>query len=175
MLPPGTGSPRLRLFFALVPDAPVRAAMAAIQERWALSARPVRPELLHVTLAFLGAVDADRVDALARLAAGLEPPAVRLLLDRTGWFPGSKVAWLGAGAPPEALLAFQHSLSAALAAAGWRSEFQLWQPHVTLYRDLRTAPAKLALEPVDWAVRGFTLLASETVPGGVQYRVLASW
>ena len=149
--------------------------MVAIQKRWALPARPVRPELLHLTLAFLGAVDAVRVDALARLAASLEPPAAQLLLDQTGWFAGSRVAWLGAAAPPATLLAFQHSLSASLAAAGWRSDFPLWQPHVTLYRDLRTAPAKLDLEPVDWAVRGFSLLASETVPGGVEYRLLASW
>jgi len=102
-------------------------------------------------------------------------PSTRLVLDRTGWFPSAGVGWLGTSDLPGPLADFQAQLSRDLSRAGFRAEKRRWRPHVTLYRDLRTRPARIDFEPVEWAVSSFALMASEPAPGGVRYRALGTW
>ena len=71
------GGERLRLFCALrLPD-PVLAALVAWQARHLSAGRPVPPDNLHVTLAFLGHRPAEELPAVARelaaAAAGAGP------------------------------------------------------------------------------------------------------
>ena len=63
----------LRLFFAL-PCPPEQAtAICRWRDEQALQGRPVPPQNLHLTLAFLGAQPADCLDGLQRLAADSRP------------------------------------------------------------------------------------------------------
>lgn len=146
-----------------------------MQRQWALPARAVSPQNLHITLAFLGAMPVARLDVLLALGESLSPPCAELRLDRTGWFPQARVAWLGAGDPPQPLRAFRSDLAKRLSVAGFRGEGIPWNPHVTLYRDLRNRPGTLNFVPVEWAVRGFALLQSRPMTGGVEYHALGSW
>ena len=75
-----------RLFCALWPDAATRAALEnARSALFPLSGRPVEAANLHVTLVFLGAVDAARLPALIALA-GTRPKA--LVIFRRSFFRG---------------------------------------------------------------------------------------
>ncbi|WP_458527413.1 2'-5' RNA ligase family protein, partial [Onishia taeanensis] len=60
---------RHRLFLALWPDPAVREALSSTagQAHLACRGRPVAPEQLHLTLAFLGQVPTERLSALVAL------------------------------------------------------------------------------------------------------------
>ncbi len=98
----------MRLFIAIEETEAWRAAAAA-QQRALLDAlpvemhrslRPVREELMHITMRFLGEVDDGGIDPLQAALDGVPPFAVRLALDRAGTFgpaPRTGVVWLGVG------------------------------------------------------------------------------
>lgn len=161
-----------RVFFALWPDAEVRAAIASRRE--ASGERPGRPvpdHNLHATLVFLGDQPVGLVDRLIRE----EPPAgVRpfsLTLDRFGWFARARVAWLGGPAVPagERLVA---ELAARARAQGIEVDRRPWVPHVTLFRNVRRRPSLAPPEPLVWPVACFALV--ESVPKR-PYQVLRTW
>jgi len=165
----------LRLFFALSPPPAVRRHIAALQTELKLGGRPEAPGRLHVTLAFLGEVPEELLDKVTGAAAGCGLPVCRLRLDRLGWFPRSRVAWLGCADTPPALGRFQAELTAALEEAGLRPDRRRWHPHVTLYRKLRSPFAKIPFEAIDWPLQGFDLMHSRLEPAGPKYRSLEHW
>ena len=62
-----------RLFFALWPDEPARGRLAPLAAEVAAQAsgKPVPIAKLHLTLAFLGEVDAARIDRAVEAARGV--------------------------------------------------------------------------------------------------------
>ncbi len=166
---------RARLFFALDPDERVRQRLGRIQADLALPARRVPLPNLHITLAFLGDVAAADIGRLQTLAGTVDLPAVRLMLDRLGWFPRAGVAWLGCARPPPALSEFQQALTRCLLREGFAPDTRAWQPHVTLYRNLRTRWEKIPFEAVAWPLQGFCLLRSTSAERGPRYEPLGHW
>ena len=168
-----------RVFFALRPDAELRTRMTALQMLDGWSGRPVPPGNLHLTLLFIGDVDARRLDALKALGSDRALPPCGLTLDRLGWFPRVRVGWLGCtGGAPDMLAGFQRRLAGAAAEAGFDADTRRWTPHVTLYRHLRKAPPTMRTEPLEWRVQAYELMASrprEDGAGGVEYHTLARW
>jgi 2'-5' RNA ligase len=128
----------VRLFVAvrLPPDVAARAS-AVLPPMRAL--RPVLPELMHVTLAFLGAIDDARLDdviAAAREAAAASH-AFRLSLETVGRFPerGSPhVAWLGVGEGSAEISALAADVRTALGSRGIPFDDKPFRAHVALAR-----------------------------------------
>lgn len=176
----GTAPGRLRLFFALWPDPPARRALATLAEGVArdCGGRATPPAALHVTLAFLGSVEADLLpllEAAAAAVAGASPP-FGVTFDRPGGAAGGAIAWLGCRDPAAALPGLQRELRDALAARGVSLEPRAFRPHVTLARGCRRPPARgTAPPPVAWQVRRLALVASRPGPGGSSYRTLRQW
>lgn len=91
-----------RLFFAL--ELPSAVQKQIVQ--WRAShfpedaGRPVAADNLHLTLAFLGEVSAEKQRALAALAGRLRQPGFTLTLDDAGQWLRSRVVWLGTRQPP---------------------------------------------------------------------------
>ena len=134
---------RMRLFIAIdVPEA-VRDALVGAQhslrERASARLRWTRPDAMHLTLKFLGDVDAARVPSLSRVVAGV---AARhhpfgLSVSRLGAFPGGRrlqVVWAGIEGDLQALGALRDALESELAAEGYAAEARAFRPHVTLGR-----------------------------------------
>lgn len=165
---------RHRLFFALQPGPRTCAAIHSIQRQLA-GGRPVPPERLHATLIFLGMQSADTLSGLKTIASSLAFPSCKVLLDRLGHFPGARVAWLGPNKTPAALEDFRRRLAASVSDAGIEFDSRVWRMHVTLYRDLRTRPAIIDFEPVEWPVRGFCLMESLQGKSGLQYLPRGRW
>lgn len=166
----------VRLFFALWPDEAVRAALAdrARAARASAPGRPVPDANLHLTLAFLGQVEAARLEPLTAAVGALSLPAFELTIDRRGWWKRSGVLWLGPSAPPAALNRLVKSLWAALAPLGFWPDFRDFRPHVTVARRCRRGVAG-EIAPIRWPVDAFQLMMSVTSRKGAAYRVHAAW
>ncbi|MGV2896000.1 RNA 2',3'-cyclic phosphodiesterase [Achromobacter sp. AGC78] len=176
----------VRLFFALWPSPPLAASLA----EWAQAARPhcggrvMRTETLHLTLAFLGPVEAQLADALAAATPDRCVPPGELELDRYGVFKRQRILWAGpreAGpreaGPREApapLQAMHDGLWHWLADYGLAAPPQPFRPHVTLLRNIeRDDPPPPPPDALIWRYDRLVLVASESQTGGSRYRLVA--
>jgi len=161
----------LRLFLALWPDDDVRGQLAALGGRWMWPAGSVlyQPGDWHVTLHFIGAVGADRVDAISSgLDVPLEPFELRL--DQPQVWPRG-VAVLCAGTVPHQLRQLHDRIGAALQALGLPVDARPYRAHVTLARRAAGAVAPQGVVPLHWRARGYALVVS-TGEKGQRYRML---
>ncbi len=172
-------APRLRVFYAIWPDASARRRLESAATRTAEEAcgRPTKVDNFHVTLAFVGEVAADTLDALHAIGAGAAGggQAFTLTLDRCGSFRRQGIAWIGPSVVPEALARLAADLGDRLAQAGFRTEREAFAPHVTLARRCTQRVAAAAAAPICWRVDAVTLTASTLTPRGPDYRLLARW
>jgi 2'-5' RNA ligase len=152
-----------RLFFALWPDARLRAALLERQRHWdwPRRARPTPAGKLHVTLHFLGDVPRDRLPALGALRAGLPPgPYGALRLDTASLWRGG-IAVLESAVPPPGLAELQARLGALLRREGFATEAAArFRPHVTLARAAQGAHPPEAVAPLDWLADEVVLVES---------------
>jgi RNA 2',3'-cyclic 3'-phosphodiesterase len=139
---------------------------------------------LHLTLKFLGGVDASLVDrvatALTQAAAGVA--AFDLEVRDLGAFPSAarpRVLWAGTGAGAAQTSALAARLEAALEPLGFASESRPFSAHVTLARVRVPRPnpslaaalrgGAFGCQHVDHAA----LMRSELSPRGARYTELA--
>lgn len=174
---------KLRLFVALdLPDR-VRAGLAAWGSRTLDPAalRAVRPEALHVTLAFLGWLPEARVAEAAAIVCAAPSRAVPMrLLAEPVPLPARRPRLIALGLESSAAVALHEGLTPELVAAGlYERERRPFWPHVTVARVRKgrrgRAPAALPddlLQPFG-AVR-VCLYRSQLRPDGAEYVSLAS-
>lgn len=168
--------PKLRLFFALWPDPPTRASLAALAERVAAETggRATTPDNVHLTLAFLGSQPRDAVTELVARAEAVDASPFVLTLGHVDCWRKNAVAWLGASEIPPALSSLRAALLASLVPLHIADEARPFAVHVTLARKVTTMWRRRLPAPIAWPVDGFALVASETASDGPVYRVLAS-
>lgn len=167
---PATG----RLFLALCPDTPTRAALAAHTDAWHWSADSTRyaPADLHVTLHFIGPVPRQRIDELgAALAVPVAPFELRFG-EPALWPHG--LAVLLPMAVPKGLLQLHAHLGRALRRLDLRTDERPYRPHFTLARHAAHATPPAKCPAFGWQVRGYALMES-TGQAGQRYRVLRSY
>lgn len=166
----------VRLFYALWPSPLLAAALAgwAEQARPACGGRAMRTETLHLTLAFLGPVDAALADELAAATAEHRIPPGDVPMQRYGVFNRQRILWAGPADTPAALQAVHDGLWQWLAAYGLAAPPQPFRPHVTLLRNiLHTDPPAAPTAPLGWRYDRMVLVASESLTGGSRYRIVA--
>ncbi len=144
-----TPSGRIRSFIAIpVPSAELRALETAVKKlesdlgggvRW------VRPEGIHLTLKFMGDIQAEIAE---RILSVLPPVAARfspfeLSISGLGVFPNTRrprVLWAGVHGDLETLSALQLAVDDALGELGLPKEQRAFSPHLTLGRVRRDVP-----------------------------------
>lgn len=139
---PTTSEPTLRTFLgiALPPHLALSLAEAVPPASpW----RPTRPENLHLTLRFLGAVTSPTLADLTAHLAALEHPPLSVQLAHAGIFPQAGVLMLNV-LPSPALLQLQHLTEAAAQHMGIPPEPRPYHPHITLAR----APRRRSTPPL---------------------------
>ncbi|RLQ97885.1 RNA 2',3'-cyclic phosphodiesterase [Falsibacillus albus] len=98
----------------------------------------VHPEDVHITLAFLGVADEQRLEALKKSLDSLirHHPVFSLAIDHLGVF-GRKTAprifWAGVSAPDN-LYSLQEVVKGAALSAGFELDEKPFNPHITLAR-----------------------------------------
>ncbi|MDE1990439.1 MAG: RNA 2',3'-cyclic phosphodiesterase [Betaproteobacteria bacterium] len=167
------GPSEARLFIALRPPAPVRAALRRYQQdcRWPQGAAPVSPDKLHVTLHFLGNVPRTRLrDLLPVLRMAGSP--FRLSLDAASLWPGG-IATLTGAVPPE-LQALRAGLATRLAALGLAVDARAYKLHLTLARRAGGLVWPQAAPVFSWQATRYVLFESAHA-AALPYKMLCSY
>lgn len=166
----------IRCFFALWPDQAVREKLDQIaRDNLPKKARPVRPDNLHITLAFLGNIPVTSLDCFTQAAASVRFLPFTLVLNELGYFARPKVFWAGASEIPAALGSLFQQLNNAIRECGFEPETRPFVPHTTLARHCPFVKPG-GLDPViSWQVNRFCLVQSHTYPQGVEYEVIREW
>jgi 2'-5' RNA ligase len=148
---------------------------AADEEVW----RPVAPEALHLTLAFLGHRPEEDVAAIEEVLRAAAGPAPRLALAAGLLLPPRRARVLCAEIedPDGTLAALQARVSDGLAGAGvYRPEQRPFRAHATVARLRPRARAPRAVseapEPLEFHGEALTLFVSRLHPHGARYEPL---
>jgi 2'-5' RNA ligase len=174
----------VRLFVAIdVPDE-LRAAIESdivdpLRDR-VPGARWTRPGGRHLTLAFLGSVDDDRV---GEISEALRAPASRhasfeASFEEIGGFPNlrrPRVLWIGVGEGAEPMAALALDIESALEPLGFEPEGRPFQGHLTLarFKEPRAFDVPAAAVQLDrFSVNEIVLFQSRLHPKGARYDVL---
>jgi 2'-5' RNA ligase len=175
MAEPASGPARRRVFFAVWPDAPASGALAAAAQRAAVSCggRPTRRENLHITLAFVGEVERERIDLLCTIGGALVSEAFDLELERLGYWRHNRIVWAGARSVPAPLAALADGLNRELRGAGYRLDEKPFAAHITLLRKANCTGDLPRVEPIRWKVAEFVLVESVLDAGGSIYTPVA--
>lgn len=167
-----------RLFFAIaIPPKIQKQLVQWRAERFPADAGvPVVAANMHMTLAFLGEVSAEKQRALTAMAGRIRQPGFTLHLDDAGQWLRSRVVWLGTRQPPRGLLQLANMLRAQAARSGCYQSPQPFHPHLTL---LRHAAQAVSIPPpgFHWEipVTEFVLYESRVVGHRTRYTPLQRW
>jgi len=169
-----------RLFIALELPTDCRNALAAVATpipgvRWLVA------DQLHLTLAFLGNVDAEAQQRLRDRLAELHVPAFSMRLIRVVMFRARRptTIWAGVEEADDGLMALHGEILRAVKAAHIEMKPASFHPHITLARlkDVPTRKLRSFLEANHSrgfgtvAIEGFTLFSSVLGPDGAAHSV----
>ncbi len=190
----------MRLFVAIeAPDGwrdaahELRAALdGALGDETAARLRWVAPELLHLTLRFIGEVDEARVAALQAALDAAGPVDLALSLGAAGSFGSparTQVVWLGVGGDADGLVALADRVERAVAGSGlpadgrdsrarFRAHLTLARVHRRATRDQRVAIARAvaalaAPAPSPFHAQSLALVRSHLGSGPVRHELLS--
>lgn len=188
-------SDQIRCFIAVeLPDRikdGLRQLESALRANDPSRARWVDPDGIHLTLKFLGNVEAARLESITgkmNEAAQASDP-FQLGIQGLGAFPNLRrvqVVWVGIKGDMERLQALQKALEAGMAKIGFPAENRPFTPHLTLARLRETATteqrqalgkfiSELKIETdLMFEVNSFSLMRSQLTRDGAVYSQLAS-
>ena len=173
----------MRLFVGLAVDEAVKERLERLTLRLRAQDDGLRwstPDQWHVTLVFLGQVDDEARERLARELAGVRQAPLTLRMERLGVFERSGILHAEVEVSAE-LLRLYESMAAAVKRVGLDVEDRPYRAHITLARAknregrkaierLRRAAEQQRLS-ARWAAKEFLLYESQLSPGGSRYVV----
>lgn len=163
-----------RLFLGLMATPETQAAIAGHQTMWEWppEARLTSPEKIHLTLAFLGNVEATSEELLRRTLKTLSFEPLYLRTTAPEVFEGG-IAVLQIE-PIPALMRFRTQIIEMMRLMGLSIDRKPWRPHITLARSAQgcTPPAKPA--SVELNALQFSLVCSRPERAH-SYEVIESW
>lgn len=168
--------PTRRLFFALWPDSTVRTRCD-----WYVSSilgkrvRRIPADKLHITLAFVGSVNAETCACLEAQADALQLAPFQLHIDNLGYWHRKRLLWMGPTHMPDGLWALVTAIREAFDACGLEQERRPFQAHMTLARKFSASLPPAEAPAINWKVGSFSLVESVNSENGVSYRVLRHW
>lgn len=175
-----------RLFFAVQSTRAQQPAMqAAARSLLPQSAGRLVPAVdLHITLCFLGEVEARGVDLLVAAASTVRPALLHLELTHADWWRGSQVLCLvpePAARAVRELVALAEQLRTVATSAGVKPDDKPFRPHVTVARKVAAGATRANLWPrrleqaLPFTANGFALLRSTGRGEGPRYAVHHAW
>lgn len=167
-----------RMFLALWPDETTRSRLVDVIGllKKEIAGKWVKPDNLHITLAFLGEVDAERLPEVGRIAAMATVSGFTLVFDRVEFWPRNGIVCLAPSRTPQELVNLANCLAGRLSEAGFAMERRSYRAHLTLARKGRSAQNLIVLpEPVKWRIGSFSLVESLLDKEGAVYILRETW
>ena len=127
-------------------------------------------ERIHLTLAFLGEVEQERLAELKALP--VRGRCHELPIEQARYWPRSRIVWVGPERTPEPLLRLSGGLNRELGSRRFRTEAREFAAHITLLRDARAPEALPPLPRVRWPVEEVVLARSRLSPAGPDYSIV---
>ncbi len=175
-----------RVFFALWPDIQMREMLSKSSRDMHASfgGRQSRPDSIHLTLVFIGAVESRRIPELLNMAEHIRLSRFQVEFDRAECWRHNRIGCLGASVIPKGLSDLVQALESGLKAVEIPFDRRAYRPHITLLRkadcpgahEKRGAEMKNpAIRPFHWPARDFVLVKSSLRPDGARYVELGRW
>jgi 2'-5' RNA ligase len=183
----------IRAFIAVPVGEEVERTVESVEEalkRSRAGVKWVRPANVHVTLKFLGSVEAGRVGEIsAALTEALRgAPAFEATVSGVGTFPPNprraRVVWMGLSGGVEEMKELARRVEDAMAGLGFEKEKRPFKSHLTIGRvrrgamrldDLGKSIAEAEYKPLKLSVDRVNLVKSELTPSGAIYTTLETF
>ncbi len=175
----------IRSFVAVDTAPEVKKELAAlleqIKKRTCLSAKWVKPEQMHFTLAFLGEVSPEFIEQAKVQLEGVarHSPRFTCRLEGLGAFPGAskaRVLWAGISDGEKEIKDLQKEVVRALTQIGYVPEKRAFSPHLTLARLRSPGDASfikdISFQSSSFPVTRVILFRSLLKPEGPEYTIL---
>lgn len=179
----------MRVFIAIELPPEIKTALATLQDELQQARADVswtKPDNFHLTLKFLGEVEAARIAGITNACAdaATHVSAFSLHLQKTGVFPNlkqPKVLWVGLAGEGDTLQQLHRRVEENLQSLGFAKEARAFNPHLTLGRvkslaNIATVTAKLLAYPLpefSFHVHELVVMQSQLHPQGSIYTPLA--
>ena len=165
-----------RLFFALWPNDQLRTQMAAAARPLleGKRARSIPADNLHITLTFLGPVQARKLPAVMAAASSVDVSPFDLTIDRLEAWAGADILCLTPTSCPS-LSALVDRLRVNLLEHQLDPDRKDFRPHITIGRDWHERQVDSRIGPFAWSAEEFVLVESESSRRGSQYRIIGRW
>jgi len=131
-----------------------------------------RAETVHLTLAFMGEVEAARIESLLNSARATVGEAHSLSIEQARYWRHNRIVWVGPNEIPAPLAALAAELRSHLMGEGFALEQRAFAAHITLIRKARAPRALPDLPAITWPVEEFALVRSQLSNDGSSYEVL---
>jgi 2'-5' RNA ligase len=166
-----------RVFFALWPNEKVAQALheAGRAAQKTCGGRLMRRDTLHMTLVFLGEVNAEQLDAACAAADSVAGQPFEMVVDRSDCWRHNHIVWAGCLRTPPPLADLADVLGRRLRDGGLSLEERLLVAHATLLRNANCAAVPPPFAPIAWNVAEFVLVESRPAADGPHYRILRRW
>lgn len=164
-----------RLFLAIWPNPEQIEQLYALQGQYADWGREVAPENFHITLLFLGEVDAEVAECLNQSISSITFEPFCISLDQLGYFAKTKIFWIGPQVIPQELEMLFKRLRNYAQRCGISKLSKRYVPHVTLLRKSEVPMSDQNFAPIEWQVNDFHLVESQIDQHGAHYYTLESY
>lgn len=164
-----------RLFFALWPSEETRKAVDQFNQTLkADGLKRVKADNLHVTLVFLGHVEAQTERVIRQQANSISAQSFMLNFNQLAFWHKPRVLCLLSQTVDKPLLVLVDALTQIAEQCAIRIEDRPYQPHITLARKAQ-ALINAETPAIQWYAGSFCLVESCSTPEGVQYQVVQRW
>jgi len=164
-----------RLFFALWPSDATRKSVGQFSQRIkARDLKIVKADNLHVTLVFLGNVDAQTERVIRQKASSIRAQAFILNFNQLAFWHKPRVLCLLSQLVDPQLLVLVGALMQIAEQSTIKIEDRPYRPHITLVRKAQVL-VNANVPAIQWYAGSFCLVESCSTPEGVQYRVVQQW
>lgn len=164
-----------RLFFGLLPDKEVHDQLMTLSRSFPIvkGVKPVPKDNLHITLQFLGHLEASECKCLEKKMVQTFVQALSLRFDLYGYFKPSQTLWLGCSSYPRELTRLVNHLKSIGEHCGANIDQRMYKPHVTLFKKVPKADFPNKPFTITWNATEFHLLESVPHENATRYRTLA--
>ncbi len=163
-----------RLFFGLLPDEETHQQLIEHSRSFPIvkGVRPIPKDNLHITLQFLGHLEANERKCLEKKMVQTFVQSFTLRFDLYGYFKSSQTLWIGCSSYPGELTRLVNHLKSIAESCGANVDERIYKPHITLFKKVQKVEFPDRPFTIKWHATEFHLLESVPHENTTRYNVL---